>query len=130
GACRRRPNSRTCSSDDQRLACETPIKAGGFHVCSNAAKGGSKIVEHATSLFVVILAGRGGGVHEGATRSLVGREGEGNGVREGGEGVESASCCDQPRGSPTRSLNLGRMFWLWWNTLSGSYLVFTSTSRS
>src|SRR4029453_18106369 len=24
----------------------------------------------------------------------------------------------------------GRMFWLWWKTLSGSYLVFTSTSRS
>jgi len=27
-------------------------------------------------------------------------------------------------------LNPGRMFWLWWNTLSGSYMVFTSTSRS
>jgi hypothetical protein len=26
--------------------------------------------------------------------------------------------------------NLGRMFWLWWKTLSGSYMVFTSTSRS
>ncbi len=24
----------------------------------------------------------------------------------------------------------GRMFWLWWKTLSGSYVVFTSTSRS
>jgi hypothetical protein len=24
----------------------------------------------------------------------------------------------------------GRMFWLWWNTLSGSYLVFMSTRRS
>ena len=23
-----------------------------------------------------------------------------------------------------------RMFWLWWKTLSGSYVVFTSTSRS
>lgn len=23
----------------------------------------------------------------------------------------------------------GRMFWLWWKTLSGSYVVFTSTSR-
>ena len=27
-------------------------------------------------------------------------------------------------------LNPGRMFWLWWKTLSGSYVVFTSTSRS
>jgi hypothetical protein len=27
-------------------------------------------------------------------------------------------------------LDLGRMFWLWWKTLSGSYVVFTSTSRS
>ena len=26
--------------------------------------------------------------------------------------------------------NLGRTFWLWWKTLSGSYMVFTSTSRS
>src|SRR5262245_36021027 len=24
----------------------------------------------------------------------------------------------------------GRMFWLWWKTLSGSYVVFTFTSRS
>ena len=24
----------------------------------------------------------------------------------------------------------GRMFWLWWKTLSGSYLVFTFASRS
>ena len=24
----------------------------------------------------------------------------------------------------------GRMFWLWWKTLAGSYVVFTSTSRS
>ena len=25
---------------------------------------------------------------------------------------------------------LGRMFWLWWKMLSGSYVVFTSTKRS
>ena len=31
---------------------------------------------------------------------------------------------------PTRSFNLGRMFWLWWKMLSGSYVVFTSTRRS
>jgi len=48
----------------------------------------------------------------------------------------------EPAVSPTRrartacarsaksSLNLGLMFWLWWKTLSGSYVVFTSTSRS
>ena len=24
----------------------------------------------------------------------------------------------------------GRMFWLWWKTLSGSYVVFTFASRS
>src|SRR5262245_6762362 len=35
-----------------------------------------------------------------------------------------------PSEPPTPSLNLGRMFWLWWKTLSGSYVVFTSTSRS
>ena len=58
-------------------------------------------MEHATSLFVVILAGRSGELHEGSTRFLVRREVELNGVLEGGEGVESASCCDQPRGSPT-----------------------------
>jgi hypothetical protein len=28
------------------------------------------------------------------------------------------------------SHELGRMFWLWWNTFSGSYLLFTATSRS
>ena len=35
------------------------------------------------------------------------------------------------RGNRSRHLlNPGRMFWLWWKTLSGSYVVFTSTSRS
>jgi hypothetical protein len=29
-----------------------------------------------------------------------------------------------------RPYEFGRMFWLWWKTLSGSYVVFTSTSRS
>jgi hypothetical protein len=33
------------------------------------------------------------------------------------------------RGTAVHS-ELGRMFWLWWKTLSGSYLVFMSTSRS
>jgi hypothetical protein len=27
-------------------------------------------------------------------------------------------------------ISRGPMFWLWWKTLSGSYVVFTSTSRS
>jgi hypothetical protein len=36
--------------------------------------------------------------------------------------VKSASAC------PLQSR--GRMFWLWWKTLLGSYVVFTSTSRS
>ena len=26
-------------------------------------------------------------------------------------------------------ISLGAMFWLWWKTLSGSYLAFTSASR-
>ena len=32
-------------------------------------------------------------------------------------------------GPPTHH-STGRIFWLWWKTLSGSYMVFTSTSRS
>src|SRR5262245_9887555 len=35
-----------------------------------------------------------------------------------------------PSEPPTPSLTRGRMFWLWWKTLSGSYVVFTSTNRS
>jgi hypothetical protein len=35
-----------------------------------------------------------------------------------------------PSEPPTPALNPGRMFWLWWKTLSGSYVVFTSTRRS
>ena len=35
-----------------------------------------------------------------------------------------------PSEPPTPFLNPGRMFWLWWKTLSGSYVVLTSASRS
>src|SRR4029453_1662090 len=31
---------------------------------------------------------------------------------------------------PTPSLSLGRMFWLWWKTFSGPYVVFARTNRS
>jgi hypothetical protein len=33
-------------------------------------------------------------------------------------------------GPANGATQLGQMFWLWWKTLSGSYVVFTFTSRS
>jgi ABC-type molybdate transport system substrate-binding protein len=43
---------------------------------------------------------------------------------------QSASTPLAPSEAPPPSLYAGRMFWLWWKTLSGSYVVFTSISRS
>ena len=55
-------------------------------------------------------------------------------VKEIGEVLHQFVLCDDLwhyEFSPTAlELDRGRMCWLWWKTLSGSYVVFTSTSRS
>jgi hypothetical protein len=65
-------------------------------------------------------------------RHLLPARGGGGGFRHP---VRRSDAVNERRAQPARGRGrsfyaLGRMFWLWWKTLSGSYAVFTSTSRS
>ena len=45
--------------------------------------------------------------------------------------ISAALCAlmrTRPRGPADARAGVGRMFWLWWKTLPGSYVVFTFTS--
>jgi hypothetical protein len=49
------------------------------------------------------------------------------GPRESPTPIKGRPC---HRNHPHDHSTAGGMFWLWWKTLSGSYAVFTATSRS